>query len=306
MEDKADLEVTKICKPDDFLAAGKTGHCTIFVDNHGPSYARSVTLTDVMLSDGSFTVEQHRRRARARVVRSAPVTGGQKFVCNLGTLANASPSTDGPGDGRLTSSTRTEAMDINDLATVTAATPDPDTSQQLGAGVRRGDRRDRPRDRQDRTGQRHRGHATRRTPSRSPTTVRRRRRGSRSRTTSRPAPRCISVTASNGATCNAGVPGNALRPTRVLVREPGAGARPGTHDGGDPGAAGHSRTAQQRRAGDQPDVRRRPVEQPGHQRCDGGRVGRPVDHQDRLAGPGGRGVAADLHDHRHQRGSVDR
>ena len=35
VEDKADLKVTKICKPDDLLPAGKIGHCTIFVDNLG-------------------------------------------------------------------------------------------------------------------------------------------------------------------------------------------------------------------------------------------------------------------------------
>ena len=56
VEDSADLRATKLCKPDTTLLAGQTAHCTIFIDNLGPSYARSVTLTDVMLANGSFTV----------------------------------------------------------------------------------------------------------------------------------------------------------------------------------------------------------------------------------------------------------
>ena len=154
VEDKADLEVTKMCKPDDFLAAGKTGPCTIFIDNHGPSYARSVTLTDVILSDGSFTVGTI-TPSQGSCNSVTNVSGGKKFVCNLGTLANASPSTEGRATVYFEFSA-TEAMDINNLATVTAATPDPDT-RTTRPGVRRGDGRDRPRDRQDRTGQRHRG-----------------------------------------------------------------------------------------------------------------------------------------------------
>ena len=123
MEDEADLEVNKICKPDGPLAAGKPGTCTIFVDNHGPSFARSVTLTDVMLSDGTFSVSNI-VASQGSCGAVAPVTGGQRFVCNLGTLANASPST--PGRATVTYEvSATEAMDINNLATVTSDTPDP-------------------------------------------------------------------------------------------------------------------------------------------------------------------------------------
>ncbi len=129
VEDSADLRATKLCKPDTTLLAGQTAHCTIFIDNLGPSYARSVTLTDVMLANGSFAVSSI-QPSQGSCGLVGPVTGGQRFVCNLGTLANATPST----AGRATVDydvTADEAMDINNVATVTASTPDPDTTDNI-------------------------------------------------------------------------------------------------------------------------------------------------------------------------------
>jgi uncharacterized repeat protein (TIGR01451 family) len=211
VEDKADLKVTKICKPDDVLAAGKTGHCTIFVDNLGPSYARSVTLTNVILADGTFAVSNITASQGTCPATTTVVSGGQKFTCALGTLANASPTT----EGRATVAydfTATEAMDINDLATVTAATPDPVTAnnqaQESVAVTAVTDLRI------TKTGP---ANVTAGTTAQydisitndGPSTAT----GVTVQDNVPAGTEIVSVAASNGATCNAGVPGNALQPT---------------------------------------------------------------------------------------------
>ena len=117
VEDSADLQVTKECKPDQPLHAGDTGTCTILVDNLGPSDARDVVLTDTHLSDGAFTIVS----AVADPGGTCAIAGGI-ITCNLGTE---------PAGGRTTVTvtvTANAGADINDCATVTSATPDPDTS----------------------------------------------------------------------------------------------------------------------------------------------------------------------------------
>ena len=114
VEDLADLRVTKECKPDEPLPAGETGTCTIFVDNLGPSDARNVVLTDVHLSDGSFTI--------GTVTPGSCSEAAGTVTCNLGVI---------PAGGRVIVTvpiTASEAMDINDIATVLSDTPDPDFS----------------------------------------------------------------------------------------------------------------------------------------------------------------------------------
>ena len=121
VQEQADLQVTKICKPDDTLLAGETAECTIFVDNHGPSDARSVILRDTHLSDGTFNFISITTDQGGCAQASGVVT------CNLGALAAASASV----GGRATVTvqfTATEAMDINNVADVRSATPDPDMS----------------------------------------------------------------------------------------------------------------------------------------------------------------------------------
>jgi uncharacterized repeat protein (TIGR01451 family) len=122
VQERADLEVTKICKPDDELPAGETGTCTIFVDNHGPSSARDIVLTDASLSDGSFTFGDI---TPSQGTCGAPVGG--VVTCQLGDLAAASPSQTGRATLTVEVSA-TEDVDINDIATANSPTPDPDTS----------------------------------------------------------------------------------------------------------------------------------------------------------------------------------
>jgi uncharacterized repeat protein (TIGR01451 family) len=124
VEDLADLEVTKLCKPDTNPQAGQPITCTIFVDNHGPSWARDVVLTDTILAPGAFTVtDVTPSQGTCGAVMS--ITGGKRFVCNLGDLAAATTS----ATGRATVTyvvMSSEGQDINNVATIRSDTPDPD------------------------------------------------------------------------------------------------------------------------------------------------------------------------------------
>lgn len=122
VQERADLKVSKVCKPDDELPAGETGVCTIYVDNLGPSSARDVVLTDANLSDGGFTIGDI---TASQGTCAAPVNG--VVTCQLGDLAAASPTETGRATVAIEVSA-TEDVDINDVATVTSPTPDPDGS----------------------------------------------------------------------------------------------------------------------------------------------------------------------------------
>jgi|GEM_PF-1562036 len=52
VNDVADLKVTKVCEPADVVQAGQDWVCTIYVDNLGPSDARSVSIRDEVTSSG--------------------------------------------------------------------------------------------------------------------------------------------------------------------------------------------------------------------------------------------------------------
>jgi uncharacterized repeat protein (TIGR01451 family) len=120
----ADLSVAKTCKPDTPAAAGTTATCTILVTNNGPSAARLVTLTDTHVGNGSFTIGTVTPSQGACVVAAGVVT------CSLGTiLPGASARVD-------VSFTTNEGIDVNDIARVTSATPDPDAgNNEASSGV---------------------------------------------------------------------------------------------------------------------------------------------------------------------------
>lgn len=125
VEDEADLAVTKICKPDTHIEAGEDINCTVFVDNFGPSYARDVRVTDTVLSDQAITITNVSPPAPA--CAQSAVTGGRQLTCNLGDLENASSSAS--GRATMTYTVRSnEGGDINNHATVASDTPDPDAS----------------------------------------------------------------------------------------------------------------------------------------------------------------------------------
>jgi len=122
VEESADLTVTKICKPDGPIPAGETATCTIFVDNLGPSVARNVVLTDTIVANGAFTAT-----ATPSQGVCFPIVGGV-ITCNLGNLDPGARAT------VVVEITATDATDVNDKATVTSDTPDPNPANNQAEG----------------------------------------------------------------------------------------------------------------------------------------------------------------------------
>lgn len=126
---RADLAVTKVCKPDEPAVAGSNAFCDIHVDNLGPSDAVGVNLEDVLTSATPFTVlaVTATPSGTCAPTSSGPVTSFTTN-CNLGIE---------PAQGRSTvrvEVTADDAAQVNDVATVTSATPDPDTSNNQATG----------------------------------------------------------------------------------------------------------------------------------------------------------------------------
>ena len=121
VNEQSDLQVTKTC--DASVLAGQSGKCTIYVDNNGPSTARSVVVTDAATSNGSFTMSSAVPSQGS--CPGLPITGSTATVtCNVGTLNPASIV--GPGRATIeVTYAATEGQSISDTATATTATPDP-------------------------------------------------------------------------------------------------------------------------------------------------------------------------------------
>jgi len=119
VEERADLLVTKLCKPDTQAYAGEDGTCTMIVENLGVSSARNVVLTDTHVSESPFVITS----------ATAPCAiGGATVSCSLGNLAAGSSET-------IAVVVNTDdAADVNDVATVTSDTPDPDPSNNQAQG----------------------------------------------------------------------------------------------------------------------------------------------------------------------------
>jgi len=125
VEERADLQLIKVCKPDNPLAAGATATCTITVQNLGPSDARGVIVTDTHLSNGAFTITS----ATFTPPPNSPCSiAGGVVTCNLGVE---------PAGGTTTITvqfTSNDGVDVNDVAVVTSTTPDPDPDNNIGTG----------------------------------------------------------------------------------------------------------------------------------------------------------------------------
>lgn len=128
VEDLADLKVAKLCKPDTQLAAGEIGLCSVLIDNDGPSYARDVTMEDTLVANGSFTI-----LGATPSPGGSCVCGATSCSCDLGDLEPRTTAS----SGRVTVDIEVQAndpIDINDLATVASATSDPDLSNNQAEG----------------------------------------------------------------------------------------------------------------------------------------------------------------------------
>jgi uncharacterized repeat protein (TIGR01451 family) len=128
---RADLAVTKTCKPDQPAPAGSAAFCDIVVTNLGPSAAQDVVLTDTIVSNASFTVTS----ATAAPIPCNPLiatpigpTTAATLTCNLGTVAAGAATT------FHVEFSSTSAGDVNDTATVTSSTPDPNTANNTATG----------------------------------------------------------------------------------------------------------------------------------------------------------------------------
>ncbi len=129
----ADLSVTKLCKPDDPAPAGETGFCDIIVDNLGPSDAAGAVLTDYLTSATPFNLLSAALQADPDVPCASPTTPVNDntevtVTCGPGTL---------PAGSRATVRVEVGADDvsqINDVATVRATTPDPDSGNNKATG----------------------------------------------------------------------------------------------------------------------------------------------------------------------------
>ncbi len=126
----ADLQTTEIC--DTSMQAGQTGACNVYIDNVGPSYARSVVLTLKATSDGTFRITQ--ATPSAGTCGALPPAGTSAQVqCTLASLQAATVSA--PGRWTVTFKyTATEAQTISPVADANSSTPDPDTSNNDATG----------------------------------------------------------------------------------------------------------------------------------------------------------------------------
>jgi uncharacterized repeat protein (TIGR01451 family) len=124
----ADLQVSKTCKPDGPVPAGTTATCTIDVDNLGPDSAAGVTLVDAILSNGTFQIGTVSTTAGSCTETANPQNGSGNVTCNLGTVAASAQV-------RVTVSvSASDAQDINDRATVSSSTTDPNTDNNNATG----------------------------------------------------------------------------------------------------------------------------------------------------------------------------
>lgn len=128
VEELADLRVTKLCKPDRELLAGQIGTCTVFIDNFGPSMARDVVAMDALVSDGTFTIVGTPTPSQGMCMAWATT-----WACMLGDLEPATASDEGRATIEVVL-TSDEQVDINDLSRAVSNTPDPDTGNNESQG----------------------------------------------------------------------------------------------------------------------------------------------------------------------------
>jgi uncharacterized repeat protein (TIGR01451 family) len=115
----ADLQVFKDCKPDIPMPAGTSGTCYITIENLGPSTARVVTLEDVHVSNGTFTIGSVTTSTGVCGVTANPQNGTGTVDCDLG---DVDPDQVVTIQVPITADT---AQNVNDRATVRSDTTDP-------------------------------------------------------------------------------------------------------------------------------------------------------------------------------------
>jgi uncharacterized repeat protein (TIGR01451 family) len=127
--ESADVSVAKTCKPDTVVAqAGTNAFCSIVVTNNGPSFAQHVSLTDSIVGSTPFTIGTVTKTQGTCTSTSGASTSGT-VTCNLGAIAAG-------GSATITVNfSANNGGSIDDTATVSASTPDPDTSNNTATGA---------------------------------------------------------------------------------------------------------------------------------------------------------------------------
>ena len=123
-----DLAVTKVCKPDTALRPGETAFCDITVTNFGPGKALGVSLLDRILSDGTFTLSGVTTTQGTCTTTPNPQVNVGEVECDLGQLAKNDTVSIHVDVNAGTAQT------INDVATVTSESDDPDPDNNIDEG----------------------------------------------------------------------------------------------------------------------------------------------------------------------------
>jgi len=132
----ADLILAKECKPDqpNTQPAGTSTFCDIYVDNAGPSDAVNVVITDQIISNTPITI----------TAVTSTTTSGAAATCLPATPIGPTTTTTitctdlvlpaGARDTIRVTFVANNAGDVNDTATVTSATPDPNPNNNSAVG----------------------------------------------------------------------------------------------------------------------------------------------------------------------------
>lgn len=123
----ADVRVLKDCKPDGPLLVGQNATCTILVDNLGPGPAINVSLVDEELSNGTFNIGTVTTSAGSCTKTPNPQSGSGTVTCALGNMAAGARIT------IVILITADSPQDVDDIATVTTDSNDPDSANDVAA-----------------------------------------------------------------------------------------------------------------------------------------------------------------------------
>jgi uncharacterized repeat protein (TIGR01451 family) len=124
-----DLAIAKSCQPNTGLLAGQTGSCDISVTNFGPHSVLNVTMLDQITSNGTFMLSGVTTTKGSCVVTPNPQVNSGSVTCSLGRLAANQTVVI-----HVNVTANTEQT-INDVAQVTTDSVDPDPSNNEANGT---------------------------------------------------------------------------------------------------------------------------------------------------------------------------
>lgn len=133
--EQADLRLLKECKPDqpNTQPAGTSTFCDIYVDNLGPSDARDVVITDTIISNTPVTITAISSSSTSGAAAACPATPiGPTTTTTIVCTDSSLPA--GARDTIRVTFVAADAGDVDDTATVSSATQDPNAGNNNGTG----------------------------------------------------------------------------------------------------------------------------------------------------------------------------